>query len=544
MPPEPQPEDWSSADWERLAELRERFLSTTGEEGGGWGSSWRDERELELYDESFACRIAWKWEAVLDELAARGWAPPGGHVHDFATGTGVALRAVLARFGAPFERVTLWDRSPLARSFGIAAVRREHPGIEPREALPSDTDRIDLLLASHVLGELDERGGQDLRERLSRSRAALFVEPGSRAASRALGRFREELADEFTPIAPCPHAGPCGVFAPGAEAHWCHFFARPPYEAFAERRWTLFSKRLHIDLRSLPYAYLLLERHAASEPPRSGDASRILGRARLEKGRAALFVCSAEGLREHTLLERDDRAFFKALREPPEPGLVRLEPAGPRIRSVTNEERSLERAAERAVTLTPSDVRELGDGRALTFDAVLGEERARSIALELAAPSAALRPAGIGQGASRSVDPEIRGDSTAWLERAATGPLVDLWHLFDGLRTELALRAWLPAESEEVQLALYATGTAYKRHRDAFARESRRRATAIYYLNDWQPEDGGELRLFEPSGPRTIPPLLDRLVLFLSDRMEHEVLPTRVPRLAVTCWFLGPRSSP
>ena len=37
-----------------------------------------------------------------------------------------------------------------------------------------------------------------------------------------------------------------------------------------------------------------------------------------------------------------------------------------------------------------------------------------------------------------------------------------------------------------------------------------RRLTAIIYLNpDWQPGDGGELRLFRPYAPRDQPPLAD-----------------------------------
>lgn len=50
-----------------------------------------------------------------------------------------------------------------------------------------------------------------------------------------------------------------------------------------------------------------------------------------------------------------------------------------------------------------------------------------------------------------------------------------------------------------------------------------RRLSAIFYLNpDWQPGDGGALRLF-PFGapPVDIAPTHDRLVLFASTRMLH-----------------------
>ena len=65
--------------------------------------------------------------------------------------------------------------------------------------------------------------------------------------------------------------------------------------------------------------------------------------------------------------------------------------------------------------------------------------------------------------------------------------------------------------------------------------------TAIYYANpDWRPEHGGQLRLYLDSGPQEVEPTLDRLVVFLSEQLDHEVLPAHAPRLALTAWFYGP----
>jgi SM-20-related protein len=70
--------------------------------------------------------------------------------------------------------------------------------------------------------------------------------------------------------------------------------------------------------------------------------------------------------------------------------------------------------------------------------------------------------------------------------------------------------------------------------------------TAIYYANPaWRPADGGALRLYaDPSvdsgaavEPVDVAPILDRLLVFLSERVEHEVLPTQAPRRAITAWF-------
>ncbi|HLE44005.1 MAG TPA: 2OG-Fe(II) oxygenase [Methylomirabilota bacterium] len=47
------------------------------------------------------------------------------------------------------------------------------------------------------------------------------------------------------------------------------------------------------------------------------------------------------------------------------------------------------------------------------------------------------------------------------------------------------------------------------------------------------------MRLHLPEGPLDVAPVLDRLVVFLSERLDHEVLPTLAPRRAVTAWFYG-----
>jgi len=38
--------------------------------------------------------------------------------------------------------------------------------------------------------------------------------------------------------------------------------------------------------------------------------------------------------------------------------------------------------------------------------------------------------------------------------------------------------------------------------------------------------------------------VLDRLVLFLAEKVEHAVLPCAAPRWAATAWYLGPVDVP
>jgi [Skp1-protein]-hydroxyproline N-acetylglucosaminyltransferase len=66
--------------------------------------------------------------------------------------------------------------------------------------------------------------------------------------------------------------------------------------------------------------------------------------------------------------------------------------------------------------------------------------------------------------------------------------------------------------------------------------------TALYYLTDedWDPVmDGGCLRIFADT-THDICPYRDRLVIFRSDGVEHQVMPSlRRPRTAITIWFYG-----
>jgi hypothetical protein len=118
-----------------------------------------------------------------------------------------------------------------------------------------------------------------------RADAVLWVEPGTHDVSRQLGGFREQLRGSgFRVVAPCTHENECPMFAIGRERDWCHFFAPPPSEIFADSNWVKFGQRAGIDLRSLPYAFIALERQrvlpnfqhptsnierASSQPPTS-----------------------------------------------------------------------------------------------------------------------------------------------------------------------------------------------------------------------------------------------------------------------------------
>jgi SM-20-related protein len=64
--------------------------------------------------------------------------------------------------------------------------------------------------------------------------------------------------------------------------------------------------------------------------------------------------------------------------------------------------------------------------------------------------------------------------------------------------------------------------------------------------DDWKPEDGGELLMFADCGIAgsdadnpidVISPVAGKMVIFMSDRYPHEVLPARRKRYSIAGWF-------
>lgn len=305
---------FSAAELDYLRRLRATFVSYEDRQGEA-EAYWESPEELALYDETFAQRIGWKWDAVLLELARRGRMPGGATVLDWGCGTGIAVRRWLAaRAAAPgtgddsgaTERVFLWDHSSEALAFARTKLGEEHPGLEVRVELP---EAPEVLLVSHVLDELDEASLADLLALASRAGAVVWVEPGSRSTSRRLGELRARLLETHDVLAPCTHQAACGALA--HESSWCHFFARPPGKVYTEGQWAEFGRELGIDLRSLPYSFLALAQRGRFAL--AGPGARLLARPRLTRGRAQFELCNAEGVNRVDFLQRTDKQLFKTM---------------------------------------------------------------------------------------------------------------------------------------------------------------------------------------------------------------------------------------
>lgn len=152
--------------------------------------------------------------------------------------------------------------------------------------------------------------------------------------------------------------------------------------------------------------------------------------------------------------------------------------------------------------------------------------------------------AAVGKGDQKQVRTEIRSDEVLWMDPTALSPLqVIFWEKVEELKQVLNRRCFLGLKSFEGHFARYPIGSFYKRHLDQFHAVPHRIVTVILYLNDsWTEADGGQLRMYFPQEDGServeeVLPLGGRLVVFLSEEIPHEVLPTHKERISITGWL-------
>lgn len=152
----------------------------------------------------------------------------------------------------------------------------------------------------------------------------------------------------------------------------------------------------------------------------------------------------------------------------------------------------------------------------------------------------AMHRAGIGRDQDHQLNSNIRRDKIRWLRHSNEAEAAYLdW--MDGLRQGINRRLFMGLFDYECHFAHYPVGAFYKKHLDAFKGRTNRVLTTVFYLNDqWQQDDGGELLLYHGTGDdhlERVLPETGTLLVFLSDRFPHEVLPTKRDRYSIAGWF-------
>ncbi|MGH8106627.1 MAG: 2OG-Fe(II) oxygenase, partial [Arenimonas sp.] len=149
-----------------------------------------------------------------------------------------------------------------------------------------------------------------------------------------------------------------------------------------------------------------------------------------------------------------------------------------------------------------------------------------------------LKLASVGHNEGKTLS-SLRGDSTLWLDDARCGEASKSFLLaLEALRESLSRSMMLGLETVEAHFAVYPEGAAYARHRDRFRDDDLRILSLVCYLNaDWPDDAGGAIRLHLDEGMHDIQPRMGTSIIFLSEEMDHEVLPSTQTRYSIAAWF-------
>lgn len=232
-----------------------------------------------------------------------GWRPRS--VLDVGAGPGVASWAAAAVW-PDIGRFTLVEAEP-----EMIAVGRRLAAAAPSAALATarwvhgdasaDTENADLVLASYVLGELDDRSIGSVVQRLwsHADGAAAFIEPGTPAGYRRVIAARSLIvADGGATVAPCPHDAAC----PLLEDDWCHFATRLPRNE-AHRA----VKHVSRGFEDEKFSYTVLSR-----TPADRAAARVIRPPLLRSGHVYLDTCEPDGLARRIVSRRAKDAYRDA----------------------------------------------------------------------------------------------------------------------------------------------------------------------------------------------------------------------------------------
>ncbi|GHB25535.1 2OG-Fe(II) oxygenase [Salinicola rhizosphaerae] len=153
----------------------------------------------------------------------------------------------------------------------------------------------------------------------------------------------------------------------------------------------------------------------------------------------------------------------------------------------------------------------------------------------------ALQEAAIGRGDERTLRRDIRGDAIHWLDRESLAQRRYL-ALMAELQQQINVALYLGLFEFEAHFAHYPPGAFYRKHYDSFRGRANRVISTVLYLNEaWPADGGGEMALFDEVETERevarIAPEAGTFACFLSDRIPHEVLPTRQPRVSIAGWF-------
>jgi ribosomal protein RSM22 (predicted rRNA methylase) len=166
-----------------------------------------------------------------------------------------------------------------------------------------DAEPADLVVASYLIGEVDDNARRRLAERLwtKTSDTLLVIEPGTPAGYARIIDLRAQLIAAGAHVAaPCPHHDQCPLHAPD----WCHFVQRLP-----RLRAHMQVKGAELPFEDEKFSYVVLTRAPA---PRL--FARVLAPPIVSKADISAKLCTANGLQIAKVPRRDRAAYAQARR--------------------------------------------------------------------------------------------------------------------------------------------------------------------------------------------------------------------------------------
>ena len=149
------------------------------------------------------------------------------------------------------------------------------------------------------------------------------------------------------------------------------------------------------------------------------------------------------------------------------------------------------------------------------------------------------KKAGISSSLDLHLDKARRRDKTLWLNED-NGVQSEYLSWTEGLKSYLNKELYLGLSYFETHFAIYQKGDFYEKHLDAFKNSKNRVVTVVYYLNEaWSKEDGGEIIIYDEDDMflTKVAPLANTMIVFMSEKFPHEVLPTEATRYSIAGWF-------
>ena len=147
--------------------------------------------------------------------------------------------------------------------------------------------------------------------------------------------------------------------------------------------------------------------------------------------------------------------------------------------------------------------------------------------------------AGISGKSDLHVDNDRRRDKIHWLSSTCRAQN-EFLEFTEGLKEYLNRELYLGLTYYESHFAIYDEGDFYETHLDCFKNSKNRVVTTVYYLNeDWEKDDGGELVVYDEDNSflAKVAPQANTLIVFMSEKFPHEVLPTCKKRYSIAGWY-------